>query len=95
MSKMQLDKKTCSLSDFQADVASYLEKVRSEHHTLVITQQGQKSAVLLDADEYEKLMDKANLLEEIVAARKELKSGEGVDHDEFIRELKLHYAPKN
>jgi len=93
MSKIILDEKTCSLSDFQADVASYLKEVKQEQYTLVLTQQGQKSAVLLDADEYEKLKDKAHLLEEIVAARKELNSGEGVDHDEFIRKLRSQYAP--
>jgi len=93
MSKIQLDEKTCSLSDFQTDVASYLEKVKKERKILVITQQGQKSAVVLDAEEYRKLVDKAQLLEEIVAARKELNSGEGVDHDEFIRKLRSQYAP--
>jgi prevent-host-death family protein len=93
MSKIILDEKTCSLSDFQADVASYLKEVKQEQYTLVLTQQGQKSAVLLDAEEYEKLKDKAHLLEEIVAARKELNSGEGVDHDEFIRKLRSQYAP--
>ena len=93
MSKIILDEKTCSLSDFQADVASYLKEVKQEQYTLVLTQQGQKSVVLLDAEEYEKLKDKAHLLEEIVAARKELNSGEGVDHDEFIRKLRSQYAP--
>jgi len=93
MSKIQLDEKLCSLSDFQADVASFLETVKKERRNLVITQEGQKSVVVLDVEEYEKLADKAQLLEEIVAARKELSSGEGVDHDEFIRKLRSQYAP--
>lgn len=93
MSKDQLNENQCSRSEFQTDVASYLEKVNDERRPLVITNKGERSAVVLDTAEYEKLVDKAQLLEEIVAARKEIKSGEGVDHDEFIRELKLHYAP--
>jgi len=93
MSKIQLDEKLCSLSEFQADVALYLEKVNKEQNALVITQKGEKSAVVLDVEEYEKLVDKAQLLEEIVAARKELKSGEGIDHDEFIKTLRSQYAP--
>ena len=93
MSKIQVDEKRCSLSEFQADVASYLEMVKKQRQPLVITKEGQKSIVVLDVEEYEKLVDKAQLLEEIVEARKELKSGEGVDHDEFIRELRSKYAP--
>ncbi|MDZ7755927.1 type II toxin-antitoxin system Phd/YefM family antitoxin [Rhodohalobacter sp.] len=92
MSKIQLEENFCSLSDFQGDVASYIKKLKEDRRPLVITKQGRNSAVLLDSDEYRKLVDKAQLLEEIVAARKELKSGEGIDHDEFIRTLRSQYA---
>ncbi|MFO7846851.1 MAG: type II toxin-antitoxin system Phd/YefM family antitoxin [Balneolaceae bacterium] len=93
MTKIKLEENSCSLNDFQADVATFMTKVKKDQEPLVIKEKGSNSAVLMDVEEYRKLVEKAKLLEEIVAARKEIKSGEGVDHDEFIRELKLHYAP--
>ncbi len=93
MTKIKLGENSCSLNDFQADVATFMTKVKEDQEPLVIKEKGSNSAVLMDVEEYRKLVEKAQLLEEIVAARKEIKSGEGVDHDEFIRELKLHYAP--
>lgn len=93
MTKIKISENSCSIDDFQADVASFMTKVKEERQPLVIKERGDNSAVLMDVEEYRKIVEKAQLLEEIVAARKEIKSGEGVDHDEFIRELKLHYAP--
>jgi len=72
MSHIQLDQDIRSLSDFRANAASFIEQVKSERRPLVITQHGKSSAVLIDVEDYQKMLDKIQLLEELTTARKEL-----------------------
>lgn len=92
MSNIQLDQDIRSLSDFRANAASFIEKVKSERRPLVITQHGKSSAVLIDVEDYQKMLDKIQLLEELSTARKELNNGEGVSHEKFFSELRAEYA---
>jgi prevent-host-death family protein len=92
MSHIQLDQDIRSLSDFRANAASFIEQVKSERRPLVITQHGKSSAVLIDVEDYQKMLDKIQLLEELTTARKELNNGEGVSHEQFFSELRAEYS---
>lgn len=92
MSHIQLDRDIRSLSEFRANAASFIEQVKSEHRPLVITQHGKSSAVLIDVEDYQKLLDKIQFLEEIAGAKKELEEGKGMDHKEFMSELRAQYS---
>ena len=92
MSQIKLDQDIRSLSDFRANAASYIERVKTKHRPLVLTQHGKSSAVLIDVEDYQKLLDKVQLLEELSTARKELDNGEGLTHDEFFSELRDKYT---
>lgn len=76
-----------SLSEFRANVAAFVEQVRKTRRPLVLTQHGRTSAVLLDVSEYERLVERAELLEEIRTAEEQIARGEGVDHDEARAQL--------
>lgn len=91
MSHIQLDQDIRSLSDFRANASAFIEQVKSERRPLVITQHGKSSAVLIDVEDYQKMLDKIQLLEEVSTARKELNNGEGLSHEEFIRELRTEF----
>lgn len=88
MSHIQLDKDIRSLSEFRANASAFIERVKSEHRPLVLTQHGKSSAVLIDVEDYQKLLDKVQLLQEISSARKELDEGKGIDNDELFAELR-------
>ena len=92
MSQIQLDQDIRSLSDFRANAASYIERVKSKRRPLVLTQHGKSTAVLIDVEDYQKLLDKIQLLEEISTARKELDNGEGISQEEFFSELRAKYT---
>ena len=92
MTRIQLDQDIRSLSDFRANAASYIQQVKSKHRPLVLTQHGRSSAVLIDVEDYQKLLDKIQLLEELSTARKELDNGEGITHEEFFSELRAKYS---
>lgn len=88
MSKIQLDQDIRSLSDFRANAASYIERVKSKRRPLILTQHGKSSAMLMDVEDYQNLLDKIQLLEELSTARKELDNGEGISQDDFFKELR-------
>jgi prevent-host-death family protein len=69
------------LSEFRANTARFLRHVRATRRPLVLTQRGRGTAVLLDIHEYERLLDRAELAEEIRIAEAQLDRGEGVPHD--------------
>ena len=92
MSHIQLDQDIRSLSDFRANAASFIERVKSKRRPLVLTQHGKSSAVLIDVEDYQKMLDKIQLLEELSTARKELDNDEGVSHEDFFSELRAEYS---
>ncbi|MEX0771147.1 MAG: type II toxin-antitoxin system Phd/YefM family antitoxin [Balneolaceae bacterium] len=65
MKRLQLDKDIHPLSDFRANAASMIEKVKTDHRPLVITQHGKSSVVVMDVTDYEKMLDTIELLQEV------------------------------
>jgi prevent-host-death family protein len=88
MKRLHLDKDILPLSEFRANAASLIEKVKTGHRPLVITQHGKSSAVLLDVSDYEKMVETIETLQEVSQARQELVEGKGVPHDEGLSSLK-------
>lgn len=68
------------LSEFRANAAAFVQQVRSTRRPMVLTQHGKSAAVLLDVDEYERLLERAELLEDIATAEQQIDRGEGVEH---------------
>ena len=93
MNQIQLDEDIKSLSDFRANAASYIEQVKKGKRPLILTQHGKSSVVVIDVKNYQQLLDKIELLEEITTARKEIENGEGLDHDTFMSDLRSEYTP--
>tara|TARA_R110002096_G_scaffold170131_11_gene342259 strand:- start:86 stop:370 length:285 start_codon:yes stop_codon:yes gene_type:complete len=92
MSTIQLDEDIRSLSDFRANAASFIERIKSNRRPLILTQNGKSSAVLIDVEDYQKMLNKIQLLEELAAARKELDNGDGFSHKELFNELRSQYS---
>jgi prevent-host-death family protein len=69
------------LSEFRANTARFVRHVQETRRPLVLTQRGRGTAVLLDINEYERLLDRAELAEDVRVAEAQLDRGEGVPHD--------------
>jgi antitoxin YefM len=87
MSTLKIDQDIQSMSDFRSGVAGYVKQVRETKRPLVITQHGKGVAVLLDAAEYDAMQEKIELLQAIHTAEQQLANGEGVDHDDALKQL--------
>lgn len=70
------------LSEFRANAAAFVEQVQATNRPIVLTQHGRSAAVLLGVAEYERLVERAELLEDVRIAEEQIASGEGIEHDE-------------
>jgi PHD/YefM family antitoxin component YafN of YafNO toxin-antitoxin module len=57
----------------------------------VITQHGKGSAVLLDVNDYEQMIETIEILQEINQAREELAAGKGIPHEEVMTYMRDRY----
>ncbi|MGD0281279.1 MAG: type II toxin-antitoxin system Phd/YefM family antitoxin [Dissulfurispiraceae bacterium] len=82
MQRVLLDQDIKPLSEFRANAAAFIKQVQATKRPLVITTHGKSAAVLLDVVEYEALIEKSEVLQDIHAAEQQLKEGKGLGHKE-------------
>ena len=82
MQRIQLDKDVKPLSEFRSKVKTFLDHVHQTKRPLLITQNGKSSAVLMDVSEYESIIDKMELLQDIQLAKSQIEKGNGVSTSE-------------
>lgn len=82
MFKIQLDKDIQPLSEFRSKVAFYFDKVKKTKRPLIITQNGKSAAVLLDVSEYQDMIDKIEVLEDIKLAETQIGDGLAISHQD-------------
>jgi len=87
MPKIQLDQDIRPLSEFRAKTTAFVQQVRETGRPLVITQNGRSAAILMDVVEYEKLLERIEILEDVIQAEREIDSGKGVSHSEAKKRL--------
>jgi prevent-host-death family protein len=89
---LQLDRDIQPLSEFRANAASFVERVKNQRRPLVLTQHGKSAAVLINVEDYQNLLNTIQTLREIAIARDEFKNNQGIDHGILMRDLKDRYS---
>jgi prevent-host-death family protein len=87
MKRINLEQDIKPLTEFRANVTAFVQKVRQTKRPIVITQHGRSSAVLLDVKEYESLIEKIEILQDIKLSEKQLNEGQSIDHDEVKEKI--------
>ena len=87
MERIRIDKDIQPLSEFRSKVAFYFDKVKKTKRPLIITQRGKSAAVLLDVSEYESMVDKIEVIEDIKLSEKQLSEGKGITHSEVKKRI--------
>jgi len=80
MARLKLDSDIKPVSEFRANAEEMIEHVRHTRRPLVLTQRGHSAAVLLDVEEYEKLLEEIELLRDVRLSEAQFKAGKGVSH---------------
>lgn len=82
------------LSEFQRSAKSFLEEMRMNKSSLVLTVNGKAAAVVQDADAYQDMVERIELLESMLGLRKsleEFEQGQGVPLDQAFQQLRDKY----
>lgn len=87
MHKIQLDQDIQPLSKFRSKVSFYFDQVRKTKRPLVITQNGKSSAILLDVSEYQQMIDKIEVLEDIKLAEFQISQGLALAHKDVRKKF--------
>lgn len=83
------------LSEFQRGAKAFLAKLKETKTPIVLTVNGKAAAVVQDAESYQQLLDRLELLESIVGIRKsidEFDKGEGMLLREAFQNLQEKYG---
>ena len=81
MQRLKIDQDIKPLSEVRTGIANFIKQVHDTKRP-VITQHGKGVAVLLDANEYEVMQEKLELLTDVQISLNQLENGEGIDHED-------------
>jgi len=87
MSKVKIVEDIRPLSEFRAHVASFVRQIHETQRPLILTQRGRSVAVLMDAQKFESMQERLEILEDIYRAEEQLAAGEGVPHQKAKESL--------
>lgn len=79
------------VSDFRANTAGTLRRLRESGRPLVLTQNGRSAAVLLDVGTYQALLDENELLRDLQAGLLDAREGRVTAHADARAELLGRY----
>ncbi|HJX34257.1 MAG TPA: type II toxin-antitoxin system Phd/YefM family antitoxin [Desulfatiglandales bacterium] len=82
MQRLKIDKDIRPLSEVRTGIANFIKQVHDTKRPVVITQHGKGVAVLLDANEYEAMQEKLELITDIQISLNQLEDGQGIDHQD-------------
>jgi len=83
------------LSEFRANVATFVEHVQATKRPLVLTQHGRSAAILLAVEEYEALIDRADLASDVWTAEKQIAAGKGIAHGKALAMVRARLASRS
>lgn len=79
--RMLLDEDVRPLSEFRSKFATFVKQVRETKRPMVITQRGRSAAVLVDVGQYDAMLAKLEIIEDVQHAEAQLGEGLGVGHE--------------
>jgi len=82
MPRVRVDEDILPLSEFRAGVATFVKQLHENRRPMVLTQRGRGVAVLVDVQEYEKMQERLEILEDIYKAEEQIASGDGIAHED-------------
>lgn len=80
------------VTEFRANAAQFIDQVRETGEPIILTQHGRSSAVLLDVNAYEALVDEIELLRDVRLAEDQVAAGKTSSHAVVARRLRALLA---
>ncbi len=80
MERVHLAEDIRPLSEFRSNATACIAHVTTTKRPLVITQHGRSTVVVLDVSEYERLLERLEILEDLEASEADIREGRVVEH---------------
>tara|TARA_R110002124_G_scaffold183735_2_gene351184 strand:- start:736 stop:1029 length:294 start_codon:yes stop_codon:yes gene_type:complete len=92
IAKIELDQDIQPLSEFRKHSADFIDRVKSQKRSIILTQHGKSAAVLVDVGEYQRLINKIDHRDKLMEAERQIVRGEVVSHEEAKKQIKENLA---
>ncbi len=79
------------LTEFRANAKDFVNQVRESKRPIILTQHGKSSAILIDVSEYQAMVDKLELLQEIQVAEQQISDGNTLTNGQVEKRLSKRY----
>jgi len=76
------------VTEFRANTSAMLTRMHVNKRPVILTQHGRGTAVVMDVDVYERLLDEMELLRDLHMAEGQIARGEGIPHEQVVAELR-------
>lgn len=90
MARLRPSQDVHPLAEFRANLATVLKQVQRTKRPVILTQHGRSAAVLLDARDYEALIDRLEVLQDVRMAERQLMRGQSISHSKAKAAVLAH-----
>jgi len=74
-------------SECRNNLSACIARARDKHRTMLVTQNGNAAAYIVNARDFDDLMDKIDLWRDVATSRREIAEGKGIPHEEVFSRL--------
>ena len=92
---MRLSEQVKSVTFLKRNTGEIMNKLAENRQPLIITQNGEATAVLLDVHEYDKKMETIALLKRLVIASKEREEGHHRPYKDAVKDIRKKFSEHN
>lgn len=87
MERINIARDILPLSAFRKQASALIDRLQKSRRPLVLTRNGRSAVVVLDAAEFDRMVERIELLEDVQTARVQARRGETVPQDQALAYL--------
>jgi prevent-host-death family protein len=87
MQRLRINEDIRPLSEVRTGMANFINHIQDTKRPLVITQHGKAVAVLVDANEFEAMQEKIELLMDVHTSLQQIDNEQGLKHTEALNRV--------
>lgn len=87
MQRIKISEDIKPLSEVRTGMANFIKQIQDTKRPLIITQHGKGVAVLIDANEFEAMQEKIELLMDVQTSLQQIDNGQGLQHTEALNHV--------
>jgi len=79
------------VSEFKKNAATYLDQVKNQNRSVILTQNGHSAAVVISPQAFEQMQYERDLFAAIARGEREIEEGKSFPHESVFKELRKRF----